>query len=178
MDQKEEKSLKAKIYYQKNKEKIKERVKKRADNRKEEKQEYDKKYFAKNGEQIKQKNRNYHNKNKETISKRKEMRLLTLEGRLAKFKTNTRHMNILDGDFERYDNCTKCEICNTEFIKKKIIKCLDHDHISKYVRFICCNICNIKLGMVDRRKHILHLEFYRKIIYDQSPQLSLKAKQN
>jgi len=186
MDKKEEKSLKAKIYYQKNKERIKERVKARAENLKEEKKQYDKAYFSKNAERLKQRNLEYRKNNMQQISNqrknrlltaegreaqfkyyaKKNSRLLTIEGKQAQFKSNTRHMKILEGDFKRYDNCKNCEICGIEFIKKKVAKCLDHDHISNYVRFICCSICNTKLGCVDRRKHILHLEFYRKIIYD------------
>ena len=81
-----------------------------------------------------------------------------------KSEWKTKH-NILFYDFDdwydnRYFPATHCELCNVEFTKKNNKKC-DHDHVSRYNRFICCNKCNMRVGSVDRKRHILLLELHR-----------------
>ena len=66
--------------------------------------------------------------------------------------------------YQRYINTQNCELCNkimTTGNKAKDRKCLDHDHISGYVRFVCCNTCNNYLEKVDNRRMKLHLELHR-----------------
>ena len=75
--------------------------------------------------------------------------------------------NIIFYDFDNwYDNIyiptSNCELCNVEFDEKERKIC-DHDHLSRYNRFICCNKCNQRIGHIDRQKHILLLELHRYI---------------
>ncbi len=66
--------------------------------------------------------------------------------------------------YNRYMNATKCELCNkilTTGNKAKDRKCLDHDHLSGYVRWVCCNNCNNFLEKIDNNKLKLLLEIHR-----------------
>jgi hypothetical protein len=162
MDIKERKKLTAQKYYQNNKEKIIEKVKIYSQKNKDKKREYDKKYVAKNKEEIYKKNKVYYYENKDIINKKKRDCYSTEKS----FNTRYKHITLLDGDFDRYNNSQNCEICNKKYTKITNVKCLDHCHHCNYLRNVCCSKCNIKLGVVDRIKNILHLEFYRYIIYN------------
>jgi len=77
-----------------------------------------------------------------------------------------RGMKIYDENiiYQRYINTENCELCNimmTSGRKAKNRKCLEHDHLSGYVRFVCCNTCNNYLQIVDTRRMKLHLELHR-----------------
>ena len=65
-----------------------------------------------------------------------------------------------DKTYDKYINLKNCELCNIEF-NDKIKKIMDHDHLSGYNRFICCNKCNVRLGVVDRHKLVYLLEIHR-----------------
>ena len=162
MDKKEKKRISAQKYYQKNKEKILEKVKKYNKENTNKKKEYDKKNYIEKKETINKKQKEYWCKNKDILNKKQRERKLTEPIFNGRFK----HINLLEGDFDRYINSTNCEICNIKYTKKINDKCLDHNHHSNYLRFICCKKCNIKLGVVDRIKNNLHLDLYRYIIYN------------
>ena len=55
-----------------------------------------------------------------------------------------KNQGIIDDDYEslynEFVNTKECWICGDDFSKSK--KCLDHDHESGEVRYICCNNCN------------------------------------
>ena len=66
--------------------------------------------------------------------------------------------------YDRYKNTEKCELCDIDLIcngVSKNKKSVDHDHLSGYFRFICCNTCNSKLRKVDNNKMKLLLEIHR-----------------
>jgi len=66
--------------------------------------------------------------------------------------------------YRRYIQTDKCELCNVTLesgAKSKVRKCLDHDHLSGYPRFVCCNKCNRLLGVIDLHRLKLHLELHR-----------------
>jgi len=65
-----------------------------------------------------------------------------------------------DTEYDIFFNTTRCELCNTEFTNKNK-KVKDHDHISRYSRFTCCNRCNNRVGIVDRKKMFVLLELHR-----------------
>ena len=78
---------------------------------------------------------------------------------------NTQKMKCWDWDevYNIYDNCKYCQLCGVEFstIIKRNAKILDHDHLSGYVRNVCCCKCNNKLAVLDRLRNVLHLELHR-----------------
>ena len=69
-----------------------------------------------------------------------------------------------DETYEKYYNAKKCELCDRDLIdgnKGTNKKILDHDHLSGYQRFICCNSCNVYVGRVDAKKRLVLLEIHR-----------------
>lgn len=84
-----------------------------------------------------------------------------------KSEWKTKHkMKFYDYDetYEKYMNTTHCELCNIELItgnKGSNKKVLDHDHLSGYVRFVCCNKCNIYIRKTDMNKQLMLLEIHR-----------------
>lgn len=65
-----------------------------------------------------------------------------------------------DEEYEKFLNTDKCELCNCEFTNKNK-KVKDHDHLSRYSRFTCCNRCNNRVGIVDKKKLFVLLELHR-----------------
>ena len=66
--------------------------------------------------------------------------------------------------YNKYMKTTSCELCDMTFGSqeiKKEMKCCDHDHISKYIRFICCQKCNNNLAKVDMGMMFVLLELNR-----------------
>ena len=76
----------------------------------------------------------------------------SLEGHFIRNRNHWIAANIkepLEGWREFYFNtfipATHCELCHVEFIKVQnnmSQKCLEHDHMSGYIRSICCRKCN------------------------------------
>jgi len=62
--------------------------------------------------------------------------------------------------FKRRQESTKCELCNTKY-KNDINKNTDHHHSSGSFRNICCNQCNIKRAVIDRKMDKVLLELHR-----------------
>ena len=67
--------------------------------------------------------------------------------------------------YETYKIATNCYLCDVIFDNKEYRKCLDHDHLSGYVRFFCCNKCNKKLERVDNKRKDVLLELHRYFNY-------------
>jgi len=111
----------------------------------------------------------YYKQNRERELNNRRIRDKTYEGfkkvKLNEWKNKTNlKSNNFDLLFERYYNTNNCEICNFKIENHKNNfekKCLDHHHDSGYMRYVCCNKCNSKLGKTDRLKDKLHLELYR-----------------
>ena len=68
--------------------------------------------------------------------------------------------------FDTFMPQTHCELCHVEFVKKQNDmkqKCLEHDHMSRYVRSICCRKCNqgqVKKTDMDMKYVLLELHRY------------------
>jgi len=64
-----------------------------------------------------------------------------------------------------YDTCNNCQLCDKELTidmkHKASTRCLDHDHISGYNRFVCCGSCNQSLIKRDRLFPYVLLELHR-----------------
>jgi hypothetical protein len=79
--------------------------------------------------------------------------------RVRIWKNSGMRCNNWDALYERYLETPNCECCNKDISTEK--RSLDHDHLSGYPRYIVCNTCNTKLGVVDRLRNVLHLELHR-----------------
>ena len=64
--------------------------------------------------------------------------------------------------FKIFNKAMNCYFCNVQFGNTtRNRKCLDHDHLSGYPRFILCNICNTKLRKIDDKRKDVLLEIRR-----------------
>ncbi len=135
------------VYYQENKERI---------------SGVKKKYYQENKESILEKRLTYSQGNRDKLAERTRKQTKTKNGRTRDWKR--KGMKLFDDTYERYEECKNCELCNVELTTErtgKSRKVLDHDHDSGYVRFVCCNNCNMKLAVRDRMMDMVHKELYR-----------------
>ena len=141
--------IKHKQWREKNKEYLKEYDKAKWQRIKKEREEAKTKYYEENKEKIEQEKQKYQY---DLLKRRKEKRWIKEAG-----------MKIIDNVYDKWYECKNCELCDVEFLKTRGSqrKILDHDHYSGYPRFICCHVCNIKLGVVDNIKEKLHSELHR-----------------
>jgi hypothetical protein len=159
---------KQKVYNENNKEKIAEQRKENYENNKEEILKQQKEYYEKNREKILEQCKEYRVNNIEKKIKVDKNYRKSKQGRENRW-IKQHGMKIFEDTYDKYEKATHCESCDVELTKKGgSRKCLDHDHISGYVRFICCNNCNNKFAVKDRLLAQVHLEFYRYMIYKES----------
>ena len=96
-------------------------------------------------EYMKAYNKKYYenNKEKETI-RRKEYRQ-TPSGIKSNIIGGWKRLGIIDEDldavYDYYIKQTNCWICLKEY-KNCFDRCLDHDHTTGEIRYICCQKCN------------------------------------
>jgi len=119
------------LYYQKNKEKLRQQRKEYYQKNKEKLRQQNKKYIQENREKIKL----YNEKNKERIA----------IDRWKRYGLVSTDYNLL---YENYLKSTNCEECGIEYGKRcdgsGTFKCMDHNHETGLFRnFICCG-CNLK----------------------------------
>jgi len=124
----EKKKENARIYYQKNKGKIKNNVKNYSDNNKLIISEYKKQYYMKNKEKY---------FNDESIK----------NNRITKWKKR----GVISEDYNKlydyYLSIEECENCGIELNQDEgTRKCLDHNHETGQFRQILCHTCNILRG--------------------------------
>ena len=65
--------------------------------------------------------------------------------------TSWKSQGLIDDDYDmvyhRLCLSTHCELCNSKYIKKSngvLNRCMEHCHISGFLRSICCSSCNSK----------------------------------
>jgi len=144
--------------------------------------EYQKEYREKNKEKHKEYCKEYYKKNKEKLIKNQLERDSLRKDEIKKYvrtparlkSSRIRHWREYDvryhGSWDElhdlYDNTKFCQLCNYEFVgdnknNNYQRKVLEHDHLSKCVRSICCQGCNMQVAKIDRKRYILLLELHR-----------------
>lgn len=86
--------------------------------------------------------------------------------RIQNWKRNGILIHDIDKFYDMYVNTWNCQLCGikmTEGDKRNTstTRCLDHDHISGYWRFIVCHTCNTKQKPRDGLHLRLMLEIHR-----------------
>tara|TARA_R110002096_G_scaffold154316_2_gene318336 strand:- start:1291 stop:1779 length:489 start_codon:yes stop_codon:yes gene_type:complete len=148
-------------------------------------------YYQLNKEKLKDKSNSYYQLNKEKLTEQKKQKYHNVTESEREKRNEKRRINNVDyetakrirktewkgrkkmkfDDFETfYDNifikASKCQLCEKDITldgrynhpNKKV---LDHDHISGYIRFVCCHTCNTKMKIRDLIfSHVL-LELHR-----------------
>jgi hypothetical protein len=114
----------------------------------EEKRKYHREYNKKWREnpEVKKKEKEY--RESESVKKKTKERIKnwrkSITGKKSRVISTWKFNGIKDEDFESlyeaYLNESNCWICGHDFYKYK--KCLDHDHRTGEVRYICCHMCN------------------------------------
>ena len=116
MDKQERQKIYSRKHYNNNKQREIERVKKYNANHKEARAIYDKEYKSSpNGKKV------------NMISHWKSIGIIDED---------------LDAVYDYYVKETNCMICLKEY-KNSSDRCLDHDHESGEIRYICCQYCNL-----------------------------------
>tara|TARA_R110001583_G_scaffold74633_5_gene206560 strand:+ start:4368 stop:4913 length:546 start_codon:yes stop_codon:yes gene_type:complete len=127
-----------------------------------------KKDYEKNKEKYLEQKKEYYLKNREAKLKYQNQPKAQSTTRRCRWK----RMGIRDEDNDKYVilhtrwlNATNCELCNKELLYSKRptanSKCLEHDHVSGYVRSVCCMGCNTFMTARDSRFHVVLLELHR-----------------
>ena len=140
----EEKKLKRKEYYEKNKEKLLQKRKAYRENNKEHIAEYNKEYYEKNKEKLAEYDKNYN----QTANGKK---------RQAIGKWKCRGLIASQEDFERiyslYLNQELCNACDIKLTRNgnnsATDATMDHDHITNKFRHIICRSCNCQDKWMD-----------------------------
>ena len=101
------------------------------------KKEANKKYYEKNKEKLKEYYKEWHQSEKG--KKSNTINLWKFRGLIGDY----------DAIYDRYINSTHCELCNQPYKNSKD-KCMDHCHITKEFRNICCNSCNTNMPKQDK----------------------------
>jgi hypothetical protein len=115
---------------------------------------YSKEYKENNKESIKERNKKYRVTNKEVIAKQKKEYNQTEKGKKIHRISIWKNAGIIDEDLSAvYDYLieqTHCMICPKKY-NNLSDKCLDHDHQTGEIRYICCRNCN---GIILAEKYI------------------------
>ena len=84
---------------------------------------------------------------------------------MSRWRNQHGMIDITDELYDKYIAQTHCELCNVLFDNKvgnsNQSKCLDHHHMTGYPRFICCQLCNKKIPIIERNHLQVLLELHR-----------------
>tara|TARA_R110002072_G_scaffold97883_1_gene215388 strand:+ start:259 stop:639 length:381 start_codon:yes stop_codon:yes gene_type:complete len=107
-----------------------------------------KNYYQKNKEKIKERQQKWREKNRKQEMERSKINSQTEKGIKSSRISRWKQRGIIDEDlsavYDYYIKQTNCMICLTEFRNSKE-RNLDHDHLTGEIRYICCRGCNTNL---------------------------------
>ena len=112
-------------------------------------------YYQQNKNRIKNYGKLYREKNKEKIKKRKKKWRQSPKGRLCCCKYSRKNKFVeYNITFNEYENRLKqqnycCAICKKHKSSFKISLAVDHCHKTGKIRGLLCNHCNLMLGFSD-----------------------------
>ena len=150
------KNCKAKIHYQKNKDKIKEKIKKYKQENKEKiresQKEYYEEYYEENKDKIRESYKKYYEENKDKILENQKEYYKSPEIKKNKLKNTwkTRGLNMENFEeiYKRYCKTTNCDNCGVLLTKHRknnnTFKVMDHDHQTGEFRNVLCHLCNTR----------------------------------
>lgn len=118
-------------------------------------------------EEQKIKCQNYKNQHKTELAVKTAMYKKTFKGKmshkLSEWKTKHKLKETPERSwliFARWWYSQNCELCGTKY-KNDRDRCMDHHHSTGHFRCVCCQDCNRKLGIVERKKQSVLLELHR-----------------
>lgn len=110
-----------------------------------------KKYYQNNKEKLLKRKSEYSKNNKEHIKEKMKEWRQTPEGKKSNTISNWKRLGLICEDYDslycHYSNATECDNCNITFGEKgdgsRSFKCMDHNHeTGEFRNFLCCN-CNV-----------------------------------
>ena len=109
--------------------------------------EVDKAYYLRNKERIAKQSRERYQRNKEKMNnKSKEYRTNNPDKRKI---TQWKAAGMIDADwpsvYEMFIKEKECWICGINFNETKRTKCLEHNHDTGELRYVCCSTCNLQI---------------------------------
>jgi len=156
----EKQKANARKNYKKNKDEINRKRRERYANDEEyrlKRKEMDKNYY----DRVKSKSEYQKEAYKKNMNNEEYIRKMKIHQRIYRWKEKGIIFN--DDKFiihQKYIDCKNCELCGISFDNEK--KCLEHDHLSRYNRFISCHSCNMKISSRDLKHMKVLLELHRK----------------
>jgi len=134
---------------------------------KDKKKEYAKQYYQDNREKLLNDQKERDKLREDEIKKYNRSIVRLKSSRIRHWKDyKMRYDGTLDDLHELYVNTKECELCHFKFnednsknnYERKVV---EHDHLSRYFRSICCQGCNMQVAKVDRKRYIVLLEIHR-----------------
>ena len=117
----------------------------------EERKEYNKAYYEKNKEKIDQRIKKRYENNKDKIKEQQKEYLQTDTGKKLRRINKWEKRGVKSEDYsslyEYYLNCKYCENCDVELVEGNVganKKVLDHSHKTGLFRNVLCHSCNNK----------------------------------
>jgi len=128
---------------------------------------YKKEYYEKNKQKLKQKKKEYYEKNKQNLKQKKKEYRETNKGKkiikISQWKSNGLISDNYDQVYQLWLDSTHCDKCGCQYTDK-IPKDMEHCHTTGRFRAIVCHKCN--MNMLDRTKPTTNKSGHKNIYYD------------
>tara|TARA_R110002153_G_scaffold54945_1_gene152840 strand:+ start:353 stop:718 length:366 start_codon:yes stop_codon:yes gene_type:complete len=107
-------------------------------------------YYQKNKEKMKEKNAEYYKNNKEQAKEYYESEKGKKSYRISHWKCRGVICDDFEALYNQYINTPNCDSCNIELTEDKVTtpttRCLDHSHETGEFRNVVCHSCNVRIG--------------------------------